>query len=295
MFCTGGDLKELPLLSASRKSTTYTDIYNIYDLIASSSMHFVALIDGLAVGGAAIFSQPAKYRVVTEKSVMSMPETTIGYFNDVASSHFLTRLENNFGIYMGLTGIKVKGYDLKKVGLATHFVESHKMTELENMLIKCKDHRDVETALDKFSSDFETNPSELDGILPRIKKCFNGATVEAIFDRLQCDGTDWAIKTLNILKKNSPISLKVTHLSLTTARNLSMRDCLKMEMIICVNFVGDSDFEEGIRAVLLDKDFKPKWSKKSIYDVRKEDVEKFFKPIPEPYKLRFRERVKNHL
>ncbi len=98
-----------------------------------------------------------------------------------------------------------------------------------------------------------------------------------------------------MLDKSSPISLKVTHRTITTARNLSFRDGLKMELRIAVNFVGTADFKEGVRAVLIDKDFKPNWSKKSIYDVTDEDVDKFFKLIPAPLELRFRERVHNKL
>ncbi|XP_037052240.1 3-hydroxyisobutyryl-CoA hydrolase, mitochondrial-like [Bradysia coprophila] len=295
VFCVGGDLKELPYLPVAETSSVYTDIYGIYDLIANSPKHFVALIDGLAIGGASIYSQPAEYRIVTEKTVMFMPETTIGYYNDVGSSHFLSRLGNHFGIYMGMTGIKVKGYDLKTVGLASHFVESHKLAELEKTLIKCKDRKDVDTALSHFSSDVETRPNALDEILPRINKCFDGATVEEIFANLQSDGSDWAIKTLNTLKKNSPTSLKVAHRAITTGRNLSMRDCLKMELRISVNFVGVGDFREGVRAILVDKDFKPQWSKNSIYEVTKEDVDRFFKSIPELYELRFRNRVASRL
>lgn len=294
-FCVGGDLKELPYLSAAETSTVKTFLYEIYDMIANFSKPYVALIDGLSVGGGAVYSMPAIYRIVTEKTVMFMPETTIGYFNDVGSTHFLSQLDNNFGIYMGMTGIKVKGFDIKKVGLATHYVQSDKLDELEKRLMICKTHDDVTKTLSLFSSDKEFHPSELDHILPQINKCFSGSTVEEIFESLESDGSDWAKETLNILNKNSPISLKVTHRTITTAKNLSFRNGLKMELRVAVNFVGTSDFKEGVRAVLIDKDFKPKWSKKSIYDVTDEDVEKFFKMIPAPYELKFKERIRNKL
>lgn len=264
-------------------------------MIASYSKPYIALIDGLSVGGGAIYSMSATYRIVTERTTMSMPETKIGYFNDAGSTHFLTQLDNNFGLYMGMTGIYVKGFDIKKVGLATHYVESKKLDELEKSLIDCKTHDDVNKALNHFSSDKEFHHSELDGILPQIKKCFGGSTVEEIFENLQNDGSDWAKETLNILKKLSPISLKVTHRCMTTARNLSFRDGLKMEHRVAVNFVNTDDFKEGVRAILIDKDFKPKWSKKSIYDVKDEDVDKFFKLAPAQYELIFKERVHSKL
>lgn len=287
IFCVGGDIKELSNMSADSASFAYSYLCKIYDLIANYRKPYIVLIDGLALGGAAIYSMPGKYRIVTERTVISMPETTIGYFNDAGSSHFLSRLENNFGIYMGMTGIKVKGFDAKKVGLATHYIASHKLDELEKTLAKCKNHMDVEKVLNHLSSDNEFRPDQLDRILPDIKKCFDGSTVEEIFENLQNEGSDWAANTLKTLKRNSPTSLKITHRSITTGKNISLRDCLKMEMRLVVNHTEGSDFKEGVRAVLIDKDFKPKWSRKSIYDVTVDDVERFFKPLPKPYELRF--------
>lgn len=176
VFCVGGDLKQLPHLSKADTSYVKTILYEIYDLIANYSKPYVALMDGLLVGGGGIYSMPALYRIVTEKTIISMPENIIGYFNDAGSSHFLSELDNNFGMYMGLTGIKVKGFDIKKVGLATHYVESNKLDDLEKNLINCKTHDDVKKVLNQFSSDKEFHPSELDQILPLINKCFNGST-----------------------------------------------------------------------------------------------------------------------
>lgn len=295
IFCVGGDIKELSSSAADAASFLYSILCKIYDMIANYSKPYIVLLDGLAMGGASIYSMPAKYRIVTEKTVISMPETTIGYFNDAGSSHFLSRLDNNFGLYMGMTGTKVKGFDTKKVGLATHYIESHRLDELEKTLVKCKTDKDVEKVLCHFSSADEFLPNELDRTLPNIKKCFNGSTVEEIFQNLQDDGSDWAKNTLNTLQRNSPISLKVTHRSITAGKNISLRDCLKMEMRVVVNHTGCSDFKEGVRAILIDKDFKPKWSRKSIYDVTKEDVDRFFKPLPEPYELRFEENVNSKL
>lgn len=291
IFCVGGDIKELSNLTAGAASFAYSYLCKIYDLIANYRKPYIVLIDGLAMGGAAIYSMPGKYRIVTERTVIAMPETTIGYFNDAGSSHFLSRLANNFGIYMGMTGIKVKGYDAKKVGLATHYIVSGKLDELQKTLAKCENHRDVENVLSHLSSDNEFRPNQLDRTLPAIKKCFNGSTVEEIFESLQCGGSDWAVDTLKTLKRNSPTSLKITHRSLTTGKNISLRDCLKMEMRLVVNHTESSDFKEGVRAVLIDRDFKPKWSRKSIYDVTGDDVERFFKPLPKPYELRFEENV----
>lgn len=294
IFCAGGDVKQLSA-SPELASVFYKFSSKSYYLITNYKKPYVALINGLAMGGAAAFSVPAKYRIATERTVFSMPETAIGYFNDGGSSYFLSRLDNNLGIYMGMTGASVKGYDMKKVGLATHFIESHKLDELEKMLIKCETHEDVERILSDFSCHPSSLVTELDQILPKIKQCFNGSTVEEIYENLQRDGSAWATNTLNTLNRKSPTALKVTHRSMITGKDISLGDCLKMEMRLTFHHANGSDLKEGVRAVLLDKDLKPKWSRKSIYDVTEADVERFFKPIPESYELTFEEIIRNKL
>lgn len=210
-----------------------------------------------------------------------------GYFNDAGSSYFLPRLQNHFGFYLGLTGARVKGFDLKKVGLATHYIESGKLEEVESRLIECKSHDDVGRTLAEFSSDPASTETELDAIMPTINKCFGGATVEEIYEKLQQDGSDWAIKTVKILDKMSPTSLKVTHRNLVLGRTSSLRDCLKREWLLVMQHVTDSDLKEGCRALLIDKDFKPRWNPKSISDVTQERVDRFFKLLPSGEELTF--------
>lgn len=295
IFTAGGDIKQLSANTPDSVYVVYTLLSKTYDLIQNYKKPYVVFIDGLAMGGAAVYSTPGKYRIATERTAFSMPETAIGYFNDAGSSYFLSRLDHNFGIYMGMTGTPVKGYDMKKVGLATHFIESHKLDELEKSLIKCKTYKDVEKILSESSSHPTSFATELDQVLPNIKKCFSGSTVEEIYVNLHRDGSDWAKNTIITLDRKSPTALKVTHRSITKGRNMSLRDCLKMEMRLAIHHANGRDFKEGVRAVLVDKDFKPKWSRKSIHDVTEEDVEKFFKPLPEAYDLKFEETIKYKL
>lgn len=295
IFCAGGDIKQMINNSPDHAHFVYTLGCRSYDLIANYKKPYVVIMDGLTMGGAAFFTMPGNYRIATERTVFSMPETIIGYFNDAGSSYFLSRLGNNFGIYMGLTGAQVKGSDTKKVGLATHFIESKKLEELEKNLIRCKTNEDVETVLD-YSSEPPSLDTGLEAILPNINKCFGSNTVEKIYKSLQQDGSDWAKKTLNTLKVNSATAIKVSFRSITSGKHISLRDCLKMEMCLTINHSADSlEVKEGVRAVLIDKDFKPNWSRKSIYDVTDEDVERYFKPIQQKYELYFEDDIKNKL
>lgn len=286
VFCAGGDIKEMISTGPDHSHYVYSLACRSFDTIANYKRPFVALIDGLAMGGASFYAMSGKYRIATERTAFSMPETIIGYFNDAGSSYFLSRLDNNLGMYVGLTGNSVRGFDMKKSGLATHFIESKNLVELEKNLIQCECHEDVERVLIESSSD-PHEQSELDKIIPNIRKCFGGATVEDIFRNLENDGTEWAEKTLGTLKLKSPTSLKVSHRSITTGKNIPLRDCLKMEMMLTMNHYEAGDVKEGVRAMLIDKDMKPNWSRKTIYEVTNEDVDMFLRPLPQKYELRF--------
>ena len=287
VFCAGGDIKQFIGNSLEQSKAGYRSSGRTSYLLANYKIPFVALADGIAMGGAAVYAQTGKYRVVTERTVFAMPETAIGYFNDAGASYFLSRLDNNLGIYLGMTGTRLKGFDLKKVNLASHFVESSKMDELEKELIVCKSHKDVEHTLNDFSTEPASTDTELDAVLLKIEKCFGGKTVEEIYENLRLDGSDWAKKTIKVLDKMSPTSLKVVHRELNLGKAMSRRDCYKMEFRLVVNSYPLPDMVEGVRALLVDKDMKPKWNPKTIEEVTEERIAKLFGPTPDGEELTF--------
>ena len=287
VFTSGGDVKSFRGEKRNLTVIGYSLNCMTYDMIANYKILYVVFLDGVAMGGASWYSTQCKFCVVTERTSFSMPETAIGYFNDAGSSFFLSRLAGNFGVFMGMTGYRVKGYDMIKVGLASHYVESSKLDELEMELIKCRTDDEVNQVLDRFASIPKTTDSELDSVMSFIDKCFGLPTVEEIFIALRQNGSEWATKTLKILMRLSPTGLKVTHRSINLGRNLSMRECLKMELRVVMRFFADSELEEGIRAVLIDKDNKPNWKPKTIAEVSDDHVRKFFEPLPELEELKF--------
>lgn len=285
VFCAGGDVKGVATLNEVKRA--FVSSRRSYELLSNYKKPYVSLVDGLAMGGAAIYSVAGKYSVVTERTSFSMPETAIGYVNDAGAAYFLPRLDNNLGVYLGMTGAPVLGFDMKKVKLASHFVDSSKLDELEKKLIGCKTDLEVQNTLNSFSSDPSPTSSKLDEILPKIEKCFGASTVEQIYENLRLDGSEWAAKTIKILNRMSPTSLKVTHRSINLGRTLSLRDCLRMEFRYVMHHVMGSDMQEGVRAVLVDKDFKPKWNPKTLQEVTEEHVARFFKPLPDGDEMTF--------
>lgn len=217
-----------------------------------------------------------------------MPETAIGLFPDVGGGYFLPRMEHNLGTYLGLTGFRLKGRDVKKAGIATHFVESSALEELENELAKCNSSDDIDKTLGKFESLFkDSSEFVLQPHLKQIEKAFGGETVEDILKRLHSDGSEWAMAQLKTISKMSPTSLKITMRQLQLGKTMTLRECLQMEFRLAVHCCIDSDFKEGVRALLIDKDQNPQWKPNAIEDVTQDHVNKFFAPLPDNDELVF--------
>lgn len=278
------DILKNPLsVTKERFRNEFRSFHQIYNY----KKPFVALIDGLTFGGACVFSMCGKFRVVTERSVISMPETSVGFFGASGSSYYLSRLRNNVGIYLGMTGFRLRGFDLKKVGLATHFVESKKIKSLEKELEMINNSDDVGKTIAGYSAIPMTFESEFDSVLHRIEKCFEGNTVEEIYENLRQDGSKWANDTIKLLDLKSPTSLKVVHRLLYLGKMLNLQECLKMEFRIAVQHVIESDMKEGCRAMIFDKDEKPNWNPRTLQEVTNDHVERFFQPVPENDELDF--------
>lgn len=181
-FCAGGDVRAVTEGSLEDGKSFFRDEYRLNALIGSFKKPYVAIIDGITMGGGVGLSVHGKYRVATERTMFAMPETAIGLFPDVGGGHFLPRMNGKLGLYLGLTGFRLKGRDVQKAGVATHFVESGKLEALEKELSQCKSEYDVDKALYTFSSlTKDTQEFVLAQHLEQIDHCFGGATVEEIF------------------------------------------------------------------------------------------------------------------
>lgn len=286
-FSIGRDMTDIlvnPLsVIKERFRYEYRSFYQIYNY----KKPFIALIDGVTCGGACIFSMCGKFRVATERSIISMPETSVGFFGASGSSYYLSRLRNNVGIYLAMTGFRLRGYDLKKVGLATHFVESKKIKSLEKDLEVVSRSDEVGKTIAGYSAIPMTYDSEFDLVLHKIEKCFEGGSVEEIYENLKQDGSQWAKETINLLNLKSPTSLKINHRQLYLGKMLTLQECLKMEFRIAVQHVIESDMREGCRAIVFERDDNPKWNPKTLKEVTNDQVERFFQPVPENDELTF--------
>ncbi|XP_026670784.1 3-hydroxyisobutyryl-CoA hydrolase, mitochondrial isoform X1 [Ceratina calcarata] len=290
-FCAGGDVKSL--VNALRESenstlgeTFFKNEYTLNHLIGTYKIPYVAAIDGITMGGGVGLSVHGKYRIATERTLFAMPETAIGLFPDVGGSYFLPRLQGKLGLYLGLTGDRLKGIDVFLAGIATHFVPSAKLSDLKQDLLTIE-QPDVKEVLNKYQPERLNQEFSLAPYMSKIDKCFSVSSIEELIQRLKEDNSEWAEKTLNMLSKASPTSLKVTMRAIQSGSTLNLADCLKMEYrLACAAMSKTSDFCEGVRALLIDKDQKPNWKPNSLTDVTDDYVSEKFRKFPEEKELK---------
>ncbi|CAK9143065.1 unnamed protein product [Ilex paraguariensis] len=217
-----------------------------------------------------------------------MPEASIGHFPDVGSSYFLSRLPGHFGEYLGLTGARIDGTEMLTCGLATHFVLSKDLQLLENALCEVisSDNATISALINKFTHKAHLKQETFFKRLEFINKCFSKTTVEEILLSLEkemANGADiWIVKALNSMKSASPTSLKITLRSIREGRKQDLRQCLIREYIISCHIMRrtvNNDFYEGARAMLLDKDKKPKWMPSELDQVNEEMVNRVFTEV----------------
>lgn len=278
-FCAGGDIRAL--YDAGKKDprdcwTFYADEYVMNARIAHFPKPYIALIDGIVMGGGVGVSVHGSHRIATERTLFAMPETGIGLIPDVGGSYFLPRLPGKLGLYLGLSGARLKAADTLYAGVATHYVPADRLGDLKAALRAAAIHgaTDVDAVLKNFAADPGAPP--LADHRAVIDQAFAPATVEAIVAALTAAGGDWAAKVRDTLLTKSPTSLKLTNRQLRDGGALSFDDCMRMEYRIVCRLMQDHDFFEGVRAVILDKDNAPKWQPARLQDVSDAEVTRHF-------------------
>ncbi len=219
-FCAGGDVRHLYDLKKANapveEITHFFKIEYILDYLMARLppyIHNVSFLNGITMGGGVGISVHGRYRVGTEKTLFAMPETAIGFYTDVGGSYFLPRLKPyELGVYLALTGHRLKGTDCLHAGITTHFVENEKLEELESTLLSLGDVSEVPGCLERFATKPEPSSFSLSPYMNSIQKHFAFPTAEEIITSLQTEDTEFAKKALTTLQSVSPTSLKVKQL-----------------------------------------------------------------------------------
>jgi enoyl-CoA hydratase len=284
-FCAGGDVRAV--WQAGRNGDPLTEVffreeYRLNRLIHTFAKPYVALIDGVTMGGGVGLSVHGSHRVAGDRTLLAMPEVGIGLFPDVGGSYFLPRLPGRLGLFLALTGWRLHAADAIHCGLATDYVPSGQMGALAAAFAELDWRQDgaealVDGVIDRFKAD--PGEAELAAHQNLIDRCFSAASVESILAALDGSGDDWAAKVAKIIRRQSPTSLKVTFAQIEKGAGLDFDQAMVQEYRMSQAFMAGKDFYEGIRAVLVDKDNQPNWSPPDLAEVKPAAVEGHFRPL----------------
>ncbi|MEJ6004108.1 enoyl-CoA hydratase/isomerase family protein [Paucibacter sp. AS339] len=283
-FCAGGDIRffhRAALAGDAALGEFFTEEYALNHLIHNYSKPYIALMDGVVMGGGMGISQGAKLRVLTDHSKLAMPETHIGLFPDVGGGYFLGQCPGHVGEWLALTGQPIGAGDAIELGLGDVYVQSAALPALieafthgdqpsaEHVVATVMEHVDLAPTADHVS------------LRDRIDRHFGLADVAAIMDSLAKADDEWSRHQLATLNKRSPLMMAVTLEQLRRARRMSLAEDLRMERDMvhhCFHLrpVAQSETVEGIRALAVDKDHTPRWQPARIEEVSREEVLRFF-------------------
>ncbi|MEI5100748.1 enoyl-CoA hydratase/isomerase family protein [Streptomyces sp. PmtG] len=276
-LCAGGDIRAIhedARTGGGVSAAFWRDEYQLNARIARYPKPYVAVMDGIVMGGGVGISAHGGVRVVTERSRIAMPETGIGFAPDVGGTYLLALAPGELGTHLALTGEPVGARDALLCGLADHFVPSHPLPRLVEDLAADPVHDVLARHV------AEPPPGVLDERREWIDACYRADTVEEIVQRLQDHGAPAAKEAAETLLGKSPTALKVTLAALRRARRLGpLERVLEQEYRVSCAALASADLVEGIRAQVIDKDRAPRWSPAALADVTDDDVARYFQPL----------------
>lgn len=294
-FCAGGDIRAIyeagrgiagdPALT----SAFFREEYELIRRIHRYPKPYIAIIDGITMGGGAGVSVNGAFRIATEQTMFAMPETGIGLFPDVGATRFLNLCPGQIGRYLGLTGARLGPGDALACGFATHFLRRERVPALITALGRVTWRHAMQMAqVDEVLAAFRTTLGEppLAAQRAAIDRCFAGNTVEGIFATLGSEAragsgreADWARETRTAMATKSPTSLKVTLRQLIDGQGLDIEAALALEYRLTQHMMQGHDFYEGVRAALVDKDQQPRWDPARLVEVTDAIVDSYFEPL----------------
>ncbi len=284
-FCAGGDIRAVwDNRLAGREDANiaiFRDEYRLDRLIHHYPKPYVAVLDGIVMGGGAGVSVNGRWRVATERTLFAMPEAAIGFFPDVGATHFLSRCPGRIGVFLGLTGTRLGPADCLWAGLATHFVLASALPALKVDLRRAagsgKPAEAVEAILAAHHR--EPGPSSLADLAPAVDRVFAVPSPRELVSALVAEGADWAWQALESIGDASPTSVAVIWRQLSDGKGLGFDDAIRREFRLARRFLAGHDFHEGIRALMIDKDRTPHWSPPTLAELPATRIDALFAPL----------------
>lgn len=284
-FCAGGDIRALYEAGLKKEASAITFFQQEYALnyrIHAYAKPYISFLNGITMGGGVGISLHGSHRIAGENFRFAMPETAIGFFPDIGGSYLLNHCPGSFGMYLGLTGARVNQNDAFALNLTDYSIPVATQQDVKLALydldLRMDAHEQVSAVLDTFHNASQHNLTTIYETLPWVNDVFSQSSVENIMSKL----SEWAQthplaeRALLDLQLKSPLSLKITFELLKRMRNQSLAVCLKTDEQLAHQFFAHSDFYEGVRALIIDKDNSPQWKPKTLVEISPAMVNAYF-------------------
>jgi enoyl-CoA hydratase/carnithine racemase len=283
-FCAGGDIRffhdvgrATPQGGSALLEDFFTEEYSLNHLVHFYPKPYIALMDGVVMGGGMGIAQGG-VRIVTDKTKMAMPEVNIGLFPDVGGSYFLSRAPGALGYYLGVTGVTINAADALYAGLADHYAPLADRAALDALLTTTPGAQ-LRDAIATYAASHDVGASMLAVDRAAIDRHFSAGSVPAIVASLQADSSEFAAKTLQVMATRSPLMMSVTHELIKRGAALDVAGCLRMERALVRRNFENGEVIEGVRALVIDKDNAPQWHPATLADVTDDMVQAMFQPV----------------
>jgi enoyl-CoA hydratase len=283
-FCAGGDIRRIYDQGTAGDPSQvgfFADEYRLNVQIKRYPKPYVALIDGIVMGGGVGVSVHGSHRVGTERTMFAMPETGIGFFPDVGGTFFLPRMPHHTGMMAALSAARLKQADALWAGVLTHAVTSSDLDAFTTALCEGAQPDEALAAFARTASDLGADEAPLAARSEICADVFGKDTLEEVLAALEAtagEGADgeWAAKQLSAIRTKSPTSVALAFAQLRKGADLDFEACMRLEHRIVSHILKGHDFYEGVRAVIVDKDNQPDWKPQRIADVQPADIERYF-------------------
>jgi enoyl-CoA hydratase/carnithine racemase len=282
-FCAGGDVRRLYQDGQASPITPmqfFQDEYRLNYFIHQLKKPYIALMDGITMGGGVGISLHGSHRIASERFSFAMPETSIGFFPDVGASYLLSRCSGAFGLYLGLTGERIHANIAFALDLVDAIVPAHAFPDLITDLLKTdlskQAHQRVSICIQAYQTSINKEITLKQAYQDKINACFHQTTLHHVMHALKKDDSDWARAVKTTLLQKSPTSLAVTFLQLNRAQEKDLKTCFLTDHTLAYHFMHQHDFYEGVRALLIDKDKNPHWQPASFDTLEDTFIEHYF-------------------
>jgi enoyl-CoA hydratase len=277
-FCAGGDIRAVYDVLPSDPDLArsfWRDEYRLNAMIAGYPKPYVAIMDGFCLGGGVGLSAHGSHRIVTERSLVGMPETAIGFTPDVGGSFLLARAPGHSGEYMAATAHRMDAADAIQAGFADAMINAQDVAEFIAALCEGRDADEIARRHEIYSG-----ASMLAARQSLIDRAFGAETITEAVGRLRDVDEPWEQETLKKIAAHSPTALAAAHFSVRKVRHLkNIEKSLDHEYRFAHRSPGLHDFREGVRALIVDKDGNPRWQPARLEDVDMNDIEALFAPL----------------